>query len=42
MKDYEVLCRELPGDNEVLESLHHAQVALKSEAGVYSSKHGLK
>lgn len=29
MRDYEVLRRELPGDNEVTESLHRAQVALK-------------
>lgn len=29
MRDYEVLRRELPGDNEVAESLHRAQVALK-------------
>ena len=29
MRDYEVLRRELPGDAEVAESLHRAQVALK-------------
>ncbi|KAK4749813.1 hypothetical protein SAY87_027262 [Trapa incisa] len=39
VKDYEVLHRELPGDNEVLGSLHHAQVALKAKGGIYSGKH---
>ncbi|KAL7000552.1 hypothetical protein U1Q18_001703 [Sarracenia purpurea var. burkii] len=29
VRDYELLRRELPGDNEVAESLHHAQVALR-------------
>ncbi|XAR49551.1 hypothetical protein NMG60_11032797 [Bertholletia excelsa] len=29
VKDYDVLRRELPGDNEVAESLHRAQIALK-------------
>lgn len=33
MKDLEVLRRELPGDHEVAESLHQAQVALKRSRG---------
>lgn len=33
MRDYEVLRRELPGDNEVAESLQRAQVALKKSYG---------
>lgn len=33
MKDLEFLRRELPGDNEVAESLHQAQVALKRSRG---------
>lgn len=33
MRDYEVLRRELPGDNEVAESLHRARVALKKFRG---------
>lgn len=33
MRDYEVLRRELPDDNEVAESLFHAQVALKKLLG---------
>lgn len=33
MRDYEVLRRQLPGDNEVAESLHRAQVALKKSYG---------
>ncbi|PRQ50091.1 putative 43kDa postsynaptic protein [Rosa chinensis] len=33
VRDYEVLRRELPGDNEVVESLHQARVALKKFRG---------
>ncbi|XP_062105876.1 inactive TPR repeat-containing thioredoxin TTL3-like [Humulus lupulus] len=33
VRDYEVLRRELPGDNEVAESLHRAQVALRRSYG---------
>ncbi|KAF2302268.1 hypothetical protein GH714_033939 [Hevea brasiliensis] len=33
VNDYEVLRRELPGDNEVLESLHQAQIKLKKSLG---------
>ncbi|KAJ9172800.1 hypothetical protein P3X46_016007 [Hevea brasiliensis] len=33
VKDYDVLRRELPGDNEVLESLHQAQIKLKKSLG---------
>ncbi|KAF8024158.1 hypothetical protein BT93_F1373 [Corymbia citriodora subsp. variegata] len=33
VRDYEVLRRELPDDNEVAESLFHAQVALKKSLG---------
>ena len=33
MKDLEFLRRELPGDNDVAESLHRAQVALKRSRG---------
>ncbi|XP_059292714.1 TPR repeat-containing thioredoxin TTL1-like isoform X1 [Lycium ferocissimum] len=33
VRDYEVLRRELPYDNEVAESLFHAQVALKKSRG---------
>nr|XP_023925721.1 inactive TPR repeat-containing thioredoxin TTL3-like isoform X2 [Quercus suber] len=33
-RDYEVLRRELPGDNEVAESLHRAQIALKKSRGL--------
>ncbi|XP_048328224.2 inactive TPR repeat-containing thioredoxin TTL3 isoform X1 [Ziziphus jujuba] len=33
VRDYEVLRRELPGDNEVAESLQRAQVALKKSYG---------
>ncbi|KAK7401779.1 hypothetical protein VNO78_13540 [Psophocarpus tetragonolobus] len=42
VKDYEVLRRELPNDNEVAESLFHAQVALKKSRGeeVYNLKFG--
>lgn len=42
MRDYEVLRRELPDDNEVAESLFHAQVALKKSLGedVYNVKFG--
>lgn len=42
MRDYEVLRRELPNDNEVAESLFHAQVALKKSHGedVYNMKFG--
>lgn len=35
MRDYEALRRELPGDNEVAESLHNAQVALKKSRGEF-------
>ncbi|GLT50245.1 hypothetical protein SLA2020_237430 [Shorea laevis] len=38
VKDYEVLRRELPGDNEVAESLHSAQVALM-KSQVYNVKY---
>ncbi|KAI9177539.1 hypothetical protein LWI28_016451 [Acer negundo] len=40
VRDYEALRRELPGDNEVAESLHHAQLALKKSRGevVYNTK----
>ncbi|KAG6421395.1 hypothetical protein SASPL_117946 [Salvia splendens] len=42
VRDYEVLRRELPDDNEVAESLFHAQVALKKSLGedVYNVKFG--
>ncbi|OIS99021.1 PREDICTED: TPR repeat-containing thioredoxin TTL1-like [Nicotiana attenuata] len=42
VRDYEVLRRELPYDNEVAESLFHAQVALKKSRGedVYNMKFG--
>ncbi|XVF18675.1 hypothetical protein REPUB_Repub11eG0043200 [Reevesia pubescens] len=42
VRDYEVLRRELPYDNEVAESLFHAQVALKKSLGeeVYNMKFG--
>jgi hypothetical protein len=42
VRDYEVLRRELPADNEVAESLFHAQVALKKSRGeeVYNMKFG--
>ncbi|KAG6424460.1 hypothetical protein SASPL_114878 [Salvia splendens] len=42
VRDYEVLRRELPDDNEVAESLFHAQVALKKSLGedVYNMKFG--
>ncbi|XP_059663237.1 inactive TPR repeat-containing thioredoxin TTL3 [Cornus florida] len=42
VRDYEALRRYLPGDNEVAESLHHAQVALKKFRGaeVHSMKFG--
>jgi len=33
VRDYEVLCKDLPGDTEVAESLFHAQVALKTARG---------
>lgn len=33
VRDYEVLRRELPRDNEVVESLQRAQVALKKSHG---------
>lgn len=35
VRDYEALRRELPGDNEVAESLHNAQVALKKSRGEF-------
>ncbi|XP_039049418.1 inactive TPR repeat-containing thioredoxin TTL3-like isoform X2 [Hibiscus syriacus] len=34
VRDYELLRKELPGDIEVAESLHNAQVALKKSRGV--------
>ncbi|TYI63175.1 hypothetical protein E1A91_D09G001600v1 [Gossypium mustelinum] len=34
VRDYELLRKELPGDNEVAESLHNAQVALKKSRGM--------
>ncbi|OMO92407.1 Tetratricopeptide-like helical [Corchorus olitorius] len=42
VRDYEVLRRELPDDNDVAESLFHAQVALKKSRGeeVYNMKFG--
>ncbi|KAL6954149.1 hypothetical protein U1Q18_047967, partial [Sarracenia purpurea var. burkii] len=42
VRDYEVLRRELPHNNEVAESLFHAQVALKKSRGeeVYNMKFG--
>ncbi|KAH7544038.1 hypothetical protein JRO89_XS15G0090300 [Xanthoceras sorbifolium] len=42
VRDYEVLRREFPDDNEVAESLFHAQVALKKSRGeeVYNMKFG--
>lgn len=42
VRDYEVLRRELPDDNEVAESLFHAQVALKKSRGeeVHNMKFG--
>ncbi|CAA0816342.1 TPR repeat-containing thioredoxin TTL1 [Striga hermonthica] len=42
VRDYEVLRRELPNDNEVAESLFHAQVALRKSRGeeVYNMKFG--
>ena len=44
MRDYEVLRREFPDDNEVAESLFHAQVALKKSRGeeVYLSSSKLQ
>lgn len=42
VRDYEVLRRELPDDNEVAKSLFHAQVALKKSRGevVHNMKFG--
>ncbi|KAK9085653.1 hypothetical protein Sjap_026064 [Stephania japonica] len=42
VRDYEILRKELPGDNEVAEALFHAQVALKKSRGeeVYNLKFG--
>uniref|UniRef100_A0A2P2K7F0 TPR repeat-containing thioredoxin TTL1 n=1 Tax=Rhizophora mucronata TaxID=61149 RepID=A0A2P2K7F0_RHIMU len=42
VRDYELLRRELPDDNDVAESLFHAQVALKKSRGeeVYNMKFG--
>ncbi|KAK1583409.1 hypothetical protein Q3G72_023528 [Acer saccharum] len=42
VRDYEVLRRDFPDDNEVAESLFHAQVALKKSRGeeVYNMKFG--
>lgn len=33
MKDYEILRRELPNNNDIAESLFHAQVSLKKSCG---------
>ena len=33
VKDYEILRRELPNNNDIAESLFHAQVALKKSRG---------
>lgn len=38
MRDYDVLNRELPDDNEVAKSLLHAQVALKKSRGNHVEK----
>ncbi|XP_043701890.1 TPR repeat-containing thioredoxin TTL1-like [Telopea speciosissima] len=42
VRDYEVLRKELPGDNEIAEALFHSQVALKNSRGeeVYNMKFG--
>lgn len=42
VRDYEVLRRELPNNNDIAESLFHAQVALKKSLGeeVYNLKFG--
>lgn len=42
VRDYEVLRRECPNDNEIAEGLFHAQVALKKSRGeeVYNMKFG--
>ncbi|XP_042490274.1 TPR repeat-containing thioredoxin TTL1-like [Macadamia integrifolia] len=42
VRDYEVLRKELPGDNEVAEALFHAHVALRKSRGeeVYNLKFG--
>ncbi|KAL7585242.1 hypothetical protein Lser_V15G45407 [Lactuca serriola] len=42
VRDYEVLRRELPNNNDVAESLFHAQIALKKSRGeeVYNMKFG--
>ncbi|CAH1449972.1 unnamed protein product [Lactuca virosa] len=42
VRDYEVLRRELPNNNDIAESLFHAQVALKKSLGeeVYNMKFG--
>lgn len=42
VRDYEVLRRELPNNNDIAESLFHAQVALKKSRGeeVYNMKFG--
>ncbi|CAA2973819.1 TPR repeat-containing thioredoxin TTL1-like [Olea europaea var. sylvestris] len=42
VRDYELLRRELPNDNEIAESLFHAQVAQKKSCGeeVYNLKFG--
>ncbi|XP_065852148.1 inactive TPR repeat-containing thioredoxin TTL3-like [Euphorbia lathyris] len=38
VKDYEILRKELPEDNEVLESLNRAQIALKKSHVVYDAQ----
>ena len=43
VKDYEALKRELPGDNEVAESLRQAQLALKKSRGErYDARWGVE
>lgn len=37
VRDYEALRKELPGDNEVAESFHNAQVALKKSRGEFAT-----
>ncbi|XP_022740331.1 inactive TPR repeat-containing thioredoxin TTL3-like [Durio zibethinus] len=42
VRDYELLRKELPGDNEVAESLHNAQVALKKSCRVDVNYNNMK
>ncbi|XP_031284400.1 inactive TPR repeat-containing thioredoxin TTL3-like [Pistacia vera] len=37
VRDYEVLRKELPGDNEFAEYLHHAQIALRKSSGEFTN-----